>query len=84
MGRKRSLSPETKPKQEPLDDDERLANGSAEGMDVDAPGTETDEDLAKETHSMPPPTPLTFEKYPVRKAERTADLDLILNVSFHC
>ncbi len=75
---KRSQSPETKPKQEPIDDDDRIANGSGEGMDVDT--METDADLVKETYNLPSPAPLTFLRYPILKPDAASNLDLILNV----
>lgn len=73
---KRSSSP--KPKPEPIDDDERAANGSGDGMEVDRLA---DADLAKDTYSLPTPSPLTFVRYPVSKADHASNLDLILNGS---
>ncbi|KAK3932534.1 Protein lin-37-like protein [Frankliniella fusca] len=76
---KRSQSPETKPKQEPIDDDERIANGSGEGMDVDT--VEADADLVKDTYQLPPPAPLNFLRYPILKPDAASNLDLIINGS---
>lgn len=76
---KRSQSPETKPKQEPVDDDERVANGSGEGMDMDDP--EVDADLVKDTYSLPPPNSLAFLRYPIQKPDAASNLDSIINGS---